>query len=55
MDRDPRMQFRLALLVVGWGTVGVNLALRYPQGALLLAIPMTWATWIYFKRRRDSQ
>ncbi len=55
MDRDPRQQFRLALLVLGWGMVGVNLALDYLPGALLLALPMSWATWVYFKRRKDSE
>lgn len=54
MSYDDRQFVRLVLLIIGWGTVGVNLAVGFWQGAILLSIPVGWATWIYFKRKRGT-
>lgn len=54
MNRDSRQQFRFALLAIGWALVGLNLAVQSWAGAIILGIAMTWATWMYFKRRRNA-
>lgn len=52
MGPDTRQRFRFALLVFGWGMVGVNAASGNYPAALLFGLPMLWLSYLYFKRRR---
>ena len=55
MDPEWRQTIRLSMVIIGWGMVGVNLAVGYFAGAVLLSLVAGWATWTYLKRRRDDR
>ena len=55
MDPEWRQTIRLSMVIIGWGMVGVNLAVGYFAGAVLLSLVAGWATWTYLKRRRNDR
>ncbi len=55
MDPEWRLTVRLGLAIIGWATVGVNLAYGFFLGALMLLPVAGWATWKYIKERRANR